>query len=249
MIDDINNQLDDHENRIEVLEESLNTPDEDVGDFETETNQNISDLQQNSGQLTFPLTQDTIDLINSVGSGGGLNGYQVITSSGTFTVPTGFTEFMIQAVGGGSSGGGVGGYSTGAGNGGGAGTYCQSLVNLSGISSVSVTIGSASGGDTSFGTSVVAPGSGSSTSAVGTLQILGEVGGNGIFITSLAVGGKGGSSLLGFGGISPVVTSGKASGLNSAGYGSGGSGAARLTEDGIGAPGGTGTAGVVIISW
>jgi len=248
-MDDINNELDDHENRIEAIENSLNTPDEDVESFETDTNQAISDLQQNSGQLTFPLTQDTIDLINSVGIGG-LNGYQVITSSGTFTVPTGFTEFMIQAVGGGSSGGAVGGFSIGAGNGGGAGTYCQSLVNLiSGISSVSVTIGSASGGDTSFGTSVVAPGSGSATSAVGTLQVLGEVGGNGIFISSLVVGGKGGSSLLGFGGISPVVTSGKASGLNGAGYGSGGSGAARLNEDGISAPGGTGTAGVVIISW
>ena len=182
----------------------------------------------------------------------GLNGFQTFTAGGTFTVPTGFTKFNVVAVGGGQGG-------TTKGNGGGqAGDYCQSLVTPTGI--VTVTIGGAgspsagNGGDTSFGSYVIAKGGGSGTTSVGTLIIVGQAGGNGLQSaslgsTSFVTSGLGGSSPLGMGGVINVgVGSGaNAGGGNATGYGGGGGNG--ISSNSSGGTGGTGTGGLVLIYW
>ena len=184
----------------------------------------------------------------------GLNGYQTFTAGGTFTVPTGFTNFNVTVVGGGQGG-------TTRGNGGGqAGDYCQSLINLSGVSTVTVTIGSGggasavNGGDSSFGSYVVAKGGGSGTTSVGSLIIVGQAGGNGIQTansgsTAYVISGAGGSSPFGAGGIINVgVGAGtNAGGGNATGYGGGGGNG--ISSNSSGGTGGTGTGGLVLIYW
>ena len=186
---------------------------------------------------------------------GGLNGYQIFTSSGTFVVPSGFTNFLVTAIGSGQGGGSITSPSTGAGSGGLSGVYCQSLVSPTG--SVTVTIGSAgvhdaNGGDVSFGSLVVAPGGGSSTLAVGILIIVAQSGSNTFFSTSgtiFGISGSGGNTPLGIGGASVY---GKASssqaGLIGNGYGSGGGGALEFNA-GTTVLGGSGTKGIVLITW
>ncbi|MEI6580801.1 MAG: hypothetical protein WCO07_01370 [bacterium] len=62
-IDTLNESLDEMSNSLQDIadnnESNLSSQDDINNDFETR----ITDVEQNSGQLTFPLTQDTIDLI------------------------------------------------------------------------------------------------------------------------------------------------------------------------------------------
>lgn len=55
---DLENTVEDHEDRLGAIE------DLDLPDYTDTNDENIADLQQNEGQLTFPLSQDTIDLLN-----------------------------------------------------------------------------------------------------------------------------------------------------------------------------------------
>lgn len=191
--------------------------------------------------------------ISGFSSGSGLNGFQIFTSSGTFTASTGFTNFFIQAVGAGLSASGIGSGSTGATDGGASATYCESLITLTSGSSISVTIGSTGGADTSFGSLLVAPGAGSATSPVGTFQIAGQAGGINAFgsaSNSIATSGTGGSTPLGFGGNAVSGTSStNINGLNATGYGAGGSGCVKHNAGGAAATGGSFSPGLVKISW
>lgn len=88
---------------------------------------------------------------------GGLQQYeQVFTSSGTWTKPSGVKTAEVTIIGG--SGGNSSGYPTSAGG------YWKGIVDVSALSSVAVTVGAAggagaSGGTSSFGALVGAPGS------------------------------------------------------------------------------------------
>lgn len=77
---------------------------------------------------TFTITLDGIGTSTSVTindtSQSAVAGSQLLTSSGTFTVPTGVTSINVYAVGGGA-GGPPGQYSSGSGNGGGGGSYAR----------------------------------------------------------------------------------------------------------------------------
>lgn len=86
---------------------------------------------------------------------------QIFTSNGTFYRPANYTHVIVIAVGGGGAGGAGQAYS---GGGGGAGEVICKVVNLSGYSSVAVTIGAAgaasggNGGNTTFGSLLTAHG-------------------------------------------------------------------------------------------
>lgn len=244
-------QLTDHETRLGPVEDFL-------ADW--------SDLDPSMvGHLQFPLTQDDIDLINSA-VGAAVHGYQVFTGNGTFTVPTGVTKFHVKLVGGGGAGGAGGG-------GGGAGGYSESFaLDLTGVVTVTVTIGSGgngvtsgngqNGGNSSFGSYMTANGGigGSSsgnnggTATGGDVNIQGQPGRDLFQISTGGLGtshentGDGGSNPLGLGGRGHQVNYGsQANGSVGTGYGAGGSGG--FNDAGSAIAGGPGTGGVCIIIW
>jgi hypothetical protein len=97
------------------------------------------------------------------GAAGGLKSQQVFTSSGTWTKPAGVTKVKVIVTGGGGGGaGGDGGTNTG--DGGGAGATSIKIIDVSAISSVSVTVGSAGNG----GASQSASGGSGGTSSFGS---------------------------------------------------------------------------------
>lgn len=158
---------------------------------------------------------------------------QTFTANGTWTKPLGVTHIRVRVVGGG--GGGGGNY----GGGGGGGGYSEKIIDVSGVSSVAVTVGAAggseaSGGTSSFGTHCSATGGGGGsnagnggTSGVGTdgdINVRGGAGDRG-FGTSIPGGyaGRGGDSVLGGGGGGNNGTGGEGAGGNYGGGGAGGS--------------------------
>lgn len=93
---------------------------------------------------------------------------QDFTSSGTWTKPTGVTKVQVLLVGGGGAGGGATANSKIAGGGGGGGMVKLEVIDVSAVSTVSVTIGAggtggttypaADGGDSTFGALLTAKG-------------------------------------------------------------------------------------------
>ena len=77
--------------------------------------------------------------IQSGGGGAGFRSMQVWTSNGTWNKPSGVASIQVQVVG---AGGGGSGY----GESGGAGGFSQRVIDVSNISSVSVTVGNPGGG-------------------------------------------------------------------------------------------------------
>ena len=140
---------------------------------------------------------------------------QLLTSSGTFTVPTGVTTLYCTAAGGGGGGGGGGGNSStgasggGGGGGGGAAIYKQAITVTSG-QVLTVTIGAAGtsgpGGSTA-GTNGTTGGNGGTTTITGTGPTVnislaggsGGVGSPGVTTNGLG-GGAGGGTAGGTGG-------------------------------------------------
>lgn len=200
---------------------------------------------------------------------GSLNhGLQVITTLGvsTYTVPavlrSGRARARVTVIGGGGSGGVKRISGEAGGGGGGGGGVAQSVVDLTGLETVSVTVGAGGAGVTS-------PGSGNSglSSSFGAfLSATGGTFGGGSASSSTVAGGNSGAgvggqynSRLGYGGYGSLVTStsgvggtgggGSSPGATGAspaasyGHGSGGvgSGASSYTLDG--------GQGVVIIEW
>jgi hypothetical protein len=63
-IDDINSRLDDNDSSLQDFSDNLDNNLEDINGSIDDINNNVDELQTNEGQLLFPLSQDTIDLIN-----------------------------------------------------------------------------------------------------------------------------------------------------------------------------------------
>ena len=100
--EDLENLAEDLDNRVSALE------DLDLEDYQNNNDQVIQDLQTNEGQLTFPLSQDTIDLINeqfprgsvTLGTGGTyiLNDSRISTTSTiiySVTTPSGIPVIAV----------------------------------------------------------------------------------------------------------------------------------------------------------
>ena len=177
---------------------------------------------------------------------------------------------------GGGLGAGTSGYCNGA-AGGGAGGYSRKTASAATIgASQTVTIGTAgspgaagnnaggNGGDTSVGSICIAKGgtggaggvssgvtSGGAGGVAGTgdLTAVGENGGSNIQIrvTTGAISGKGGSTLLGSGGMS-VLNNNYQNGNAGTGYGTGGSGSGNANGNATSTSGGAGQKGYVIIT-
>jgi len=187
--------------------------------------------------------------------------YQIFTSSGTFTVPSGATQVLVTLIGGGGGGSKGGGGSLSGAGGGGGGVYYRVPVTVTPGSSIPVTIGSGGAGGTSshidgyagetssFGSYLSAtgggPGRGQGGSSTGgstgspSTPYYTQPGGKGMGYGWIDhIGGHGGGTILG--GPAPGVCDGSSRGLV---FGGGGSGGGWTANGGDGAP------GVCIIEW
>lgn len=187
-------------------------------------------------------------------------GIQIFKTAGVtnWTVPAGVKKAWVTVIGGGGGGGcSIVANNIGSGGGGGGG-LAQRLVDLSGVASVSVTVGAGgvgasvagnaggAGGTSSFGAYLSATGGagGGGNSTVGNAPGAGGRGSGGDHNTSLGAGSPnyaihGGSG----GGPGPRSTQASVPGSDALDAGGGGSGAQ------VGQPGGSGAAGCVIIQW
>ncbi len=192
----------------------------------------VDELQGNSGS-TITLGSG----VTLVGADSGLASVQTFTSSGTWTRPSGITKVIMEVQG---AGGGAGQAPSGNdGGGGGGGGYAKKFLDVSSISTSTITVGAAgtsSGSPTAGGNSVWSDGTNTITGSGGSAGTAssggnGGAGGTGTNgdINIAGVGGpKGmggssgvqGNSFLGFsGGYTTATNNGDAA----TGYGGGGS--------------------------
>lgn len=226
---------------------------------------------------------DALLSVISQRSSGRFIGVQRFATPGTFTyTPTpGTSSVVVEVQGGGGAGGGCGAAAAGQisiATGGNAGAYAKSRITT-GFSGASIVVGGGgsgrtglsglSGGASSFGVLVTAPGgvggalyAGTAIQTVVNINFAGQTiasGGNIInasggqgapAIASQVSGGSsgnGGDSLFGAGAIgAPVISGSFFNGNSSACVGAAGSGAASTNGTGA-AGGGTGAAGIVIV--
>jgi len=159
---------------------------------------------------------------NGSGGGGGTFHSQLMSSSGTFTIPTGFTstsQLKIRMVGGGGGGGGAATTSGASAAGGSSGAYIE--VVYSGFTAgqnITVTVGDAGAAGTSTGTNGSA---GSDTSIAYNSVTIGTAakgnGGSGMTATGIADGAPTGTSSASAGAsgltlISSTINSGMGAG-------------------------------------
>lgn len=195
----------------------------------------------------------------------GLASSQIFTSSGTWNRPSGVTKIVIEVVSGGGGGGSATTDNT-IGAGGGGGGYGKKFIDVSAISSVTVTIGAAgasgtgsdggAGGTSSFGAHVSVTGGGGgvlngiTNIATGGASTGGDInnegqrsprGGSSTYAVT-GIAGDGASGIYGAGGRRGVAGGGGAAGN---GYGAGGGGGYRDTS--TTRNGGAGSAGIVIV--
>lgn len=194
---------------------------------------------------------------------------QVFTTGGSndWAKPANLKHVIVECLGGGGGGGGVSATANGAG-GGGAGGYTRKLILASSVAaSVTATVGAAgaaggagnnnggTGGLSAFQGFCTAPGGVGGTSGIsgfgaggaggvgvnGSFNGSGASGDSGLDFAAVGVGGQGGSSFLGGGGI------GISSGAGGAGTGKGAGGAGAGGNNSGALAGGAGTAGIVIV--
>ena len=204
---------------------------------------------------------DVFSYGSGAGGRGGLASVQTFTTSGTWTKPTGVTKVIMEVQGGGGGGGRNDTY-TYRGCAGSAGGYAKKLLDVSSISTSTITIGAGGAGGASSTNDGAA--GGLSSWADGTNTITGGAGGAGLGGDSYGYtaggsgtngdinisGGAGGpvnhgfgspDSQLGVGGgylaSSTYMSAGENDGV---GYGSGGGG-----SDGL--RGGNGAGGIIIV--
>jgi len=145
------------------------------------------------GTATHVLTSNgagAAPTFQAAGGGGGFTSWQIFTSSGTWTKPSGITKIRVIVVGAGG-----GGSDDNNGAGGGAGGTAIKVVDVSSIASETVTIGAGgtdasnatAGGTTSFGSHCSSTGGGGGVSSYGYAGA-GGVGSSGDFN---AKGGRG----------------------------------------------------------
>ncbi|MFO7369446.1 MAG: PKD-like domain-containing protein [Bacteroidales bacterium] len=177
---------------------------------------------------------------------------QTYTSSGTFTVPPGVTEIIVEAWGGGGGGGFARSANGAAGGGGGGGAYTITTIAVTPGTSIPFTVGTGGTGGTAAGAIATAggattvgmyaaasggnPGTGVSTNSSGAGGIggiggtyNGGIGANGVNGTGGAAGGGGGGSSAG-----PASNGNNGTGLI---------GGAAVTEGGAGGSGGRNATG------
>ena len=207
--------------------------------------------------ITIPSGATLTNNGSSSGFDAGLASVQTFTSSGTWTRPTGITKVIVEVQGAGGSGSKLNGSSASPGA---AGGYAKKLIDVSSISSSTVTIGTGGAAKTSDGNG---NSGGSSSWADGTNTITCTGGSGGSNSTSLTstVGGSatggdinipgkdsnfarsnGSDSMLGFGGPDSEATANFTGGSspNARGYGAGGSATYTGTS-------GTGGDGIIIV--
>lgn len=203
---------------------------------------------------------------------------QIFTSSGTWTKPTGCRFIKVTVIGGGGGGAGsanASGSEVAYGTSGGAGATAVDWIDVTAISSETVTIGAlgakgaaganngSNGGQSSFGSHAVAGGGiGGTTVASGTSaqQSNGAAGGTAT-AGDVQFAGQAGGPFLRFSGTSAAMLCNggngnfgnggappafNASGNNGSGYGAGGSGCSSVSAGGAQA-GGDGTPGLCIV--
>jgi len=191
----------------------------------------------------------------------GLTSVQTFTSSGTWTRPTGITKVMVEVQGAGGSGSDAGTVSANLNNGA-SGGYVKKLVDVSSISTATITIGTGGAASSSTtgnagGNSIWADGTNTLTAGGGggppNTSYYGGVGGTATG-GDLNIAGQnggayarrsGGNSQFGYGGIyGGSAASGSSAdndGIPPVGYGSGSVGVYNGTSD-------AGTNGIVIVT-
>ena len=218
-----------------------------------------------NGQFLSAQSGDAGGLTWATAGGGGLASQQVFTSSGTWTKPTGIKLVKVTVQGAGGGGGNGAHPDTNWGAGGSGGGTAIEVIDVSSISSETVTVGAGgtsgggTGGTSSFGSHCSA--TGGTGGGDGTADRYGEDGGTGSGGDINLTGGQtgyikrynngsyhslppAGNSFLGFGSSHHAV-SGTASRAG-IGYGGGGAGGYLSTSYTSGA-GGVGAPGIVIV--
>jgi hypothetical protein len=200
--------------------------------------------------LTLGASGDTV----AVGSGASTSGFdsglasvQTFTSSGTWTRPSGITKVIMEVQGAGGSGCAQADYNAGAGGG-----YAKKLLDVSSISSSTITVGTGGAAIAANGGAGNAGGNSSWADGTNTVTGNGGNGASGSAGTSVSGGTGVGGDVNIQGGLGPATHYGDA-GSSQFGYGCG-----PNTQDGVGygAGGsygtasyasGAGTGGIVIV--
>lgn len=152
-------------------------------------------LDNSSGAAVWTETTQTSG--GGGGGSGGLQSVQVFTSSGTWTKPMGITKIIVEVVGAGGGGGGISNSGANQAAGGGGGGYAKSfLLDVSGDSSATVTVGTGGAGGANTGGNGSAGGNSSFflTTSGGTITGIGGSGGKGSTSGGTANGGGNGGT-------------------------------------------------------